>query len=156
MNKAVLLSFFLFTLSLSCSAQSSSKTKSDFKSLDWIIGQWNRTNVKPGSTASESWEKISDTVFKGIGVSMKGSDTTFVEHLRIEIKSDKIYYVADVRENATPTYFELTEVSVNGFTSQNLKHDFPKVISYMLKNEKLTAIISDGGDKQMGFVFKRQ
>lgn len=156
MNKAVLLSFLLFMLSLDCSAQSSSKTKSDFKSLDWIIGQWNRTNVKPGSTASENWKKISETVYKGIGVSMKGSDTTFVEHLRLEIKSDKIYYVADVRENATPTYFELTEISSNGFTSQNLKHDFPKVISYVLKNKELTAIISDGGDKKMGFVFKRQ
>lgn len=154
MNKAVLLTPLLLILSLSCSAQS--KTKSDFKSLDWIIGEWNRTNMRLGSTASESWEKVSDTMYKGIGISMKGSDTTFVEHLGIEIKSDKVYYVADVRENSTPTYFELVEISATGFISQNLKHDFPKVISYALKGNDLTATISDGGDKKMKFIFSRQ
>lgn len=155
MSKAALLTALLLLLSFSCFAQSARKTKKDFKSLDWIVGDWNRTNVRAGSTAMESWEKISDLIYKGIGVSMKGSDTTFVEHLRIEIKSNKIYYVADVRENAEPTYFELVEISEAGFTSQNLKHDFPKVISYALKGKELTAIISDGGDKKMGFTFNR-
>lgn len=156
MNKALLLTPLLLIFSLSCSAQSISKTKTDFKTLDWIVGEWNRTNLKLGSTASENWEKISDTVFKGIGISMKASDTTFVEHLRIEIKSNKIYYVADVKENNTPTYFEMVEISSTEFICQNLKHDFPKVISYAFKGNELTAIISDGGDKKMEFIFRRQ
>ncbi|MCE7995568.1 MAG: hypothetical protein HEP71_26555 [Roseivirga sp.] len=133
----------------------SRQTKKDFKKLSWILNSWQRTNVRPGTTASETWQKQSDYVFTGMGVSLKGSDTTFVEQLRIEIKDDKIYYVADVRENATPTYFHMTEITDHGFKSENPEHDFPKVISYNLEGDVLTAIISDGGQKKMGFVFKR-
>lgn len=124
--------------------------------MSWILNNWERTNVRAGTTAFETWQKESDHVFTGTGVSMKGSDTTFVEQLRIEIKDNKIYYVADVRENATPTYFLMTEISASGFKSENPDHDFPKVISYELKGDDLTAVISDGGQKKMGFVFKRK
>lgn len=134
----------------------SRQTKKDFKKLSWILDTWERTNVRPGSTAFETWQKESGQVFTGMGVSMKGSDTTFVEKLRIEIKDDKIYYVADVKQNATPTYFLMTEITDHGFKSENPDHDFPKVISYELKGDNLTAIISDGGQKKMGFVFKRK
>lgn len=134
----------------------SRQTKKDFKKLSWILNTWERTNVRPGNTAFETWQKESASVFTGMGVNLKGSDTTFVEKLRIEIKDDKIYYVADVKENATPTYFLMTEITDHGFKSENPDHDFPKVISYELKGDDLTAIISDGGQKKMGFVFKRK
>jgi hypothetical protein len=124
--------------------------------LSWILNTWERTNVRPGTTAFETWEKKSDQLYTGMGVSLKGTDTTFVEQLRIEMKDDKLYYVADVRENATPTYFLITEINEQGFKSENPDHDFPKVIMYELKDGVLTAIISDGGDKKMGFVFKKK
>jgi len=130
-------------------------TEKDLKSLDWMLGTWERTNVRPGTTAFEKWEKKDDRTFTGMGWSMKGKDTTFIEKLRLEVKEDALYYVADVRENATPTYFKITEQSKSGFKSENPDHDFPKVISYQLEDKILTAIISDGGDKKMGFVFKR-
>lgn len=136
--------------------ETSKQTKRDFEKLGWILDTWERTNVRPGSTAFETWQKESGKVFTGMGVSLKGSDTTFVEKLRIEIKDDKIYYVADVRQNATPTYFLMTEITDHGFKSENPDHDFPKVISYELNGDDLTAIISDGGQKKMGFVFKRK
>lgn len=134
----------------------SRQTKKDFKKLSWMLDTWERTNVRPGSTAYETWQKESAALFTGMGVSLKGTDTTFVEQLRIEMKDDKIYYVADVRENATPTYFLMTEITDHGFKSENPDHDFPKLISYELKGDELTAIISDGGQKKMGFVFKRK
>ncbi|GAB5525478.1 MAG: hypothetical protein Roseis2KO_33500 [Roseivirga sp.] len=134
----------------------SRQTKKDFKKLSWMLDTWERTNVRPGTTAYETWQKESSELFIGMGVSLKGSDTTFVEQLRIEVKEDKIYYVADVRENATPTYFLMTEITDHGFKSENPEHDFPKVISYELKGDELTAIISDGGQKKMGFVFERK
>jgi hypothetical protein len=131
------------------------QTQRDFKKLEWILNKWNRTNLKQGSTAFESWTKESEYLFTGIGVTLKGTDTTFVERLRIEIKEDKIYYVADVRENATPTYFLMSEITDHGFVSKNPAHDFPKVISYALKGNELTATISDGGEKKIPFVFKK-
>ncbi len=148
----------LLLFSLSCAAQDkiSKQTKEDFQRLEWILNKWERTNVRPGNTAFETWSRDSKYLFTGMGVSLKGSDTTFVEQLRIEIKEDKIYYVADVRENATPTYFHMTKITENGFVSENPDHDFPKMISYSLEGDDLTAIISDGGDKKMGFIFKRK
>lgn len=130
--------------------------KSDLSELEWLLGTWQRTNVRPGTMAYEKWEKQSEQLFTGMGWSMKGADTTFVEKLRLEVKANKLYYVADVKENATPTYFEITEVSGQGFKSENPEHDFPKAIEYQLKEKVLTAIISDGADKRMGFVFERK
>lgn len=49
----------------------------------------------------------------------------------------------------------MTKITDTGFISENPNHDFPKMISYELKGQQLTAIISDGGEKRMGFVFKR-
>ena len=134
----------------------SKKTKKDFKKLEWILETWERTNVRPGSTAFESWSKESKYQWTGLGVTMKGSDTSFVEKLSIEIKNDQIYYVALPSQNTEPTYFKMTEISETGFISENPEHDFPKMISYELEGDKLTAIISDGGDKKMGFVFKKK
>lgn len=128
----------------------------DLKTLEWILGTWQRTNVQPGTTAYEAWRKESEQVYTGLGWSMKGSDTSFVEKLRIEIKEGKPYYVADVRENAEPVYFLMSELSSTGFKSENPEHDFPKVITYSLEGSQMTAVISDGGDKKMGFVFKKQ
>jgi len=156
--KRFLLSFATIAL-LHFTALAQSNTgisvQEQFQKLEWILGRWNRTNVREGISASESWTRVSERLFEGIGLSMKGSDTTFVERLRIEIKDNAIFYVADVRENATPTYFKITQLTKNGFVSENPEHDFPKVISYELKEETLTAIISDGGQKKMGFIFRK-
>lgn len=130
--------------------------KNDLSELEWLLGTWQRTNVRPGTMAFEKWEKQSERLFTGLGWTMKGTDTTFVEKLRLEVKANKLFYVADVKENATPIYFEITEVSDYGFKSQNPEHDFPKAIEYQLEETVLTAIISDGADKRMGFVFERK
>ncbi|MBO3697427.1 DUF6265 family protein [Roseivirga sp. E12] len=156
--KRIILSFLL-VLSTYCFTFAQSKpndsTEKQLQKLEWILGEWNRTNVRPWVTATETWSRTSKYVFEGIGVSMKGSDTTFVEKLRIEMKDDAVYYVADVKENATPTYFKITKFNDSGFVSENPEHDFPKMISYELKDGTLTAIISDGGNKRMGFVFQK-
>lgn len=156
MLRVSLISLLVIASFTACSQSSSSKNvRKQFKQLDWITGQWNRTNVRAGQTATETWKKESKTLYTGMGVSMKGNDTTFVEKLRIEIKDDKLYYVADVRENAAPTYFEITEITEKGFVSRNPDHDFPKMISYDLKDNVLTAVISDGAEKKIGFFFEK-
>lgn len=121
----------------------------------WLLGEWQRTNVRAGTTAYEFWEQRSENLLTGIGFSLKEKDTTFVERLKIELKDGTLYYIADVQENAAPVYFKFTEITENGFVSENPEHDFPKMISYELKDGQMTAIISDGGEKKMGFVFKK-
>ncbi len=129
--------------------------QAQLKQLEWMLGTWQRTNVRPGTKAYEKWETAADGGFSGLGWSMKASDTTFVEKLKVTIEGNTLYYVADVKENATPTLFKITELNETGFVSRNPDHDFPKMISYDLKEDIMTVVISDGGEKKMGFVFKR-
>ncbi|WP_420575988.1 DUF6265 family protein [Ekhidna sp.] len=123
------------------------------KDLKWLEGKWERQNVNPGTSAFEVWKKTKDG-YEGWGVSMKGTDTTFVEKLKIVKEDGNMYYVADVSANAEPTYFKITSVSENGFVSENPEHDFPKKIEYILEGTRMTAIIS-AGEKKMGFVFDK-
>ncbi|NVJ48103.1 MAG: hypothetical protein HWE07_13290 [Cytophagia bacterium] len=156
MKRNILLLSILCTIGLASATQPKGNKTQSINDIAWIVGQWQRTNVRPGTTAYEFWEKSSEKLLSGIGFSMKGADTTFIEKLKIELKDGTLYYVADVRENAEPVYFKLTEITDHGFVSENPEHDFPKMISYELKDAVMTAVISDGGEKKMGFVFKRK
>lgn len=156
MKRNILLLSILCTIGLASATQPKGNKTQSINDIAWIVGHWQRTNVRPGTTAYEFWEKSSEKLLTGIGFSMKGSDTTFIEKLKIELKDGTLYYVADVRENAEPVYFKFTEIHDNGFVSENPEHDFPKMISYELKDGVMTAVISDGGEKKMGFVFKRK
>ncbi len=123
--------------------------------ITWMLGKWERQNIKQGQSAFENWKKESDDRFSGTGISMKGTDTTFVEKLSIVIKEGGLFYVAEVSHNAEPTYFKITEISENGFVCENPQHDFPKKIEYKLETgEKLTAIISGDG-KAIPFVYTK-
>lgn len=123
------------------------------KDFKWLEGTWERQNARPGTTAFEVWEKDKKS-YLGQGVSMQGSDTTFVEKLNILKKDGDWYYVANVASNGEPTYFRITSLTENSFVSENPAHDFPKKITYTLEGDKLTAVIS-AGEKAMGFVFLR-
>lgn len=155
MKRALLSTVFLsiiFIVSTSSSLRQSFQTIND---VEWLIGKWERTNVKVGTKAFEYWKKESESSLRGIGFSMRGADTTFVEKLRIEQREGTLYYVADVRENTEPIYFKFTKLSEYGFISENPEHDFPKMISYELRGGQMTATISDGGVKKASFIFKK-
>ncbi|MEP1035201.1 hypothetical protein [Ekhidna sp.] len=145
MKKPILIFVSLFAFQLAIG-----QSMKDFK---WLEVTWERQNVNPGTTAYEVWKKI-DQGFEGLGVSLKGNDTTFVEKLWIVEKDSDFYYVADVKSNPEPTYFKITSISKNGFVSENPQHDFPKKIEYSLEGNKMTVVIS-AGEKAMGFVFVR-
>jgi hypothetical protein len=127
-----------------CSVQA----QSDLSKLNWLNGTWNRTNAKPGRSGVEIWQKVSNTEMVGKGVSLKGADTAFVEKLKIIIKGNDIFYVADVPENKEPVLFKLTSLTANNLTFENPQHDFPKKISYELNGAKLKATVSGDGRAQ--------
>lgn len=126
----------------------------DFKKINWLLGSWDRVNVKADRTANERWEIVSDQEFKGWGVSMTGVDTTFIEKLWIVSKEGSLYYVADVPENPNPVYFKFTSISENGFVCENSAHHFPKKIEYKLKLDTLL-VITSGDGKELAFPFIR-
>lgn len=149
--------YFIFGLmSVACSVSAQdTKPTDNFKKLDWLVGTWNRTNAKPGRSGVEQWKQTQSLELRGIGVNLQGTDTTFVEKLRIIIKDNSIVYVADVPENQKPVYFKLTEITENSFVCENPEHDFPKKISYQLEGNKLKAQISGDG-KAIDYFFERK
>lgn len=146
-------------LTLSChvlTAQSTSKKTTDnFGKLQWMLGTWTRTTNEPGQSGIESWNKVSSSEFLGKGITMKGTDTLFVEKLKLTIKDDDIYYVSDVPENPSPVSFKITAIHSNGFTCENPSHDFPKKITYLLNGKSLKATISGDG-KAVDFLFVKK
>jgi hypothetical protein len=145
----------LLLLLLNYTAYSQEKIQKDFKKLEWLQGTWNRTNSKPGQTGIETWAVVSPEKLIGKGITMKGTDTLFMEKLDLIIKDGDIYYVADVKGNPAPVLFKLTEITNDSFTCENLQNDFPKKIAYKLQNNKLKAVISGSG-KSIGYDFVKK
>jgi len=153
--KSMLLPFLLTIATCGFSQTPTTEIATKFKKLEWLVGTWNRTNAKPGKSSHERWEKTNELELRGVGVSMQGKDTTFVEKITILIKDNNIYYVADVPENKEPVLFEATSLSPTSVTFENPKHDFPKKISYELDGSKLKATISGDG-KSIDYLFERK
>lgn len=148
-NSVIVLMFF------SAATYAQTSTVENFQKLDWLRGDWVRTNQKPGRSGFETWKSAGPTTMIGRGVTLKGSDTTFIEKIRIESRDGKIFYVADVPENRSEVWFEFTELTETGFVCENPKHDFPKKISYSVNGDNLKATISGDG-KSIDYLFTKQ
>lgn len=135
---------------MDCLAQESATT--DLDQLMWLCKKWQRSTMKPGRTAFESWVKEGDSL-KGIGLTLQGSDTVFVEHLSISYRDGALYYISDVTHNPAPVHFKLEITGPESFISKNPEHDFPKQIQYESDGEYMTATISGNG-KKIPFRFK--
>lgn len=90
----------------------------------------------------------------GRGFNLKGVDTVFVEKIKIVVKDNELYYVADVPENKGEVYFRFIHFSRDGFVCENPQHDFPKKIAYSFDGKTLRATISGDG-KQMDYLFEK-
>ena len=145
----------IFTLCIASACSTGKAQSRQLDQLDWLIGFWERANTKPGRSAHERWQKISDTTLIGWGVSLHESDTTFVEKLQVYLKDGALYYQADVSENPAPVPFAFTSISKTGFVCENPNHDFPKKIQYELKGDTLIATTSGNG-KELIFRFKKR
>lgn len=142
-------------LTLPGCAFAQTKAEKEFARLSWLEGTWTRTNTKPGRSGTERWIKGQATELIGWGVSMKGSDTSFVEKLKIVVKGGDVYYVSDVPENSKPIEFKVITIDDNSFVCENPAHDFPKQIAYYKNGSDLRAVISGDG-KEVEFLFRKE
>jgi len=139
---------FFLGLTTCCTAQH------ELSDVKWLSGEWKRLNMNAGKSGSESWRITSDTTLIGRGVTMRGTDTVFVEKLRITLRKGTLYYIADVAENAAPVAFKFTLLSSTSFTCENPQHDFPKRITYSLEENELKATIAGNG-KSIAYSFEK-
>lgn len=138
----------IFTLLLLTAVTTNAQTKKDFSKLHWLNGAWKSTDNKPGQTGIETWRKNSATEMTGLGVTLKGKDTLFVENLQLIVKDNAIYYMARLGKNKTAVPFKLTQITATSFICENPTHDFPKKISYQLVGNHIRASISGDGKRE--------
>ena len=82
--------FLLLTIAL-CLNHARAQTEKEFGKLRWLVGEWNRTNISAGRTGVEKWVANSDKELQGWGTTMKGSDTTLVENIKLVVKDGAIF-----------------------------------------------------------------
>ncbi|MEM7335757.1 MAG: DUF6265 family protein [Chloroflexota bacterium] len=132
--------------------QNSSDTNKNEKSLGlndlrWLLGTWTRhTNRGP---SQEIWREADRDVFAGRGLSftMDGQQIRFSESLLLTKMSEEIFYIAKIDENEFPVSFKLVSGSANNATFENLNHDFPKRLEYVLEstNSLLVTVSGEAG-----------
>jgi hypothetical protein len=140
---------------LACAPTRKTKTPpNDLATLEWLQGNWNRVNTRPGQTATESWEKVSATEWKGVGTSFRNGVKSFEEQLKLVQSADGLYYEALVPENNGWVRFKVLDKSARHFICENPAHDFPKKIAYTLQDDGKMNVVISGDGKSQQFVFE--
>jgi hypothetical protein len=124
--------------------------------VSWIAGDW---QTVPGGRRQieEHWTKAAGGSMMGMSRTVAGDKMVEFEYLRIEQRSDGVYYVAHPKARCPGTDFKLTRASATEAVFENPQHDFPKRITYRKTGDDgLTASIDGGeGSKAMSFTFQR-
>lgn len=150
--------FYISVLILSSCASSSPTLRphSDTKiKIEWLLGNWIRSNELDGRITYEYWNKESDHLYTGLGITIASSgDTIFREDLNIiPILNRWALIVTGVNES--PTRFLIEEMSANSFKVQNLENEFPKYIEYSKAGALLKAKVYNDEENMINFDFKK-
>lgn len=150
MNKLTILCLTL--LCFSCvDTKKSQVISSDF---DFLLGDWDRTNTKPGIITKEHWSIESTTTYRGHGYSLKNGDTIFQEHMHLVKANDSwTLEISGPDEDVVP--FEITSFATNELTAQNPTNEFPTTIFYSYFDDTLRAKVSNDS-LEIPFIFWRE
>lgn len=108
-----------------------------------MLGNWQRGDDKPGRTTFEQWSQDSETSYLGTSYTMAAGDTIWQEEMRLI--ADTSGWMLEVNGEGETIPFRLTTIGDKSFISENPEHDFPKVITYVLRGDSLAAAISGEG-----------
>lgn len=147
----ILAVILLLSTSVASVAQERSFTLSD---LSWMSGRW---QTAPGGRVQieEHWMSPAGSSMLGMSRTVAGDKTVEFEYIRVEQRSDGIYYVAHPKARCPGTDFKLTGLTGVQAVFENPTHDFPKRIIYQKGADgSLTASIDGGaGTKSIKFVY---
>jgi hypothetical protein len=118
---------------------------------EWMLGEW---QMREGVLLTiEKWEKQDDKMI-GIGFTMDGVDTVFLEEMMIERKGDSLYFTAEPNSAAHAVTFAAAHTHSRDITFRNDRHDFPNSIRYSLEKDVLKAQVA-GIKDTIHFEFRR-
>jgi len=145
---ALLMSIIVIT---SCEFQSRHRESINHKIYAnpvWLQGTWEQQT--DDGVFSESWQKVTDSAYHGVGMFISEGDTLFSERLSIYQSRSVWYYAALVSDqNAGETIvFELTSSKDSIMVFENRNHDFPQKISYHFISEDSVVAVVEGETKE--------
>ena len=127
------------------------------KNLEWIVSTWKQETL--WGTTYESWRMVNDTLWKGKGYRVTGTDTVVLERLSLEVINGEVFYVPVVPHNEGAVYFKMTEQSEDKVIFENPEHDFPQRIIYLrISNDSLHVKIEGldkGVESNVDFYFRK-
>lgn len=154
----ILLIIALVVFIVSCKNNSTEKSNNESpavtENFDWLIGNWQRINEEEGKETYETWNKVNNTKYIGVGFTMQNSDTIWKENIKLLKSDDNWNFEVSVMNEYSPTVFKLTNISDESFTCENELNEFPKKIKYFKNEDKISAVIS-GGETKVLFEFER-
>jgi len=102
----------------------------------------------------ERWTEEAGGLMLGVSRTLKEGRAIGFEFLRIEFRSDGIFYVAQPGGKAK-TEFKLTSADGRSATFENPGHDHPKRIRYSLDAEGALRAELEGDEGRQQFLFRR-
>ncbi len=111
--------------------------------LAWLGGCWQ--SVNGDRTTVEMWMPPQGGQMIGASRTVAGGQARAYEYLRLWVDGDHIVYTA-IPSGQTEADFRSISVSDNGFTVENLDHDFPQRIAYRrAPHDRLVAHVEGPG-----------
>jgi len=135
-SKLFILSFIF--LLLSCTQES--------HQLDWLEGKW---YMEEGTLVTvEEWEQTGAHEWSGLGYSLDGLDSVFVEDMRIFKQNDSLYFEVMLPEEERPKYFVNISDDPEVLHFHNPQNDFPTDLIYQVFRDSLQVHLK-GGDRNI-------
>ena len=123
--------------------------------LEWLLGDW--ISVQGQTITRESWQKVSEQTFEGMGSvqSESARETVNQESLRILEMNGEIFYLAKVGHNPYPVAFKMTEVTDSLVVFQNPEHDFPTRIQYQGTGKDQVTVSVSNDKRSFTIIFNK-
>lgn len=104
--------------------------------LAFMAGHWR--DIRDGGVQEEGWFAPQGRLMVGVSREMRPDGRQYFEFLRIEVRDDGIFYVAQP-QGGTEVHFTLVETGPQRALFTSPMHDFPHTIEYSRSGDTLRA-----------------
>lgn len=125
----------------------------------FLRGCWEIDRPERKSRITEQWMEPSGGTLLGMSRTVRDGKTAGFEYMRIEARTDGIYFISKPSENKEETAFRLKQFTTGNAVFENPTHDFPQRVIYRSDNtDTLSARIEgtqNGKSSGVDFLYKR-
>jgi hypothetical protein len=128
-------------------------------SLQWLCAKWEMRS--PDGILFERWTRENDSLFRGTGYLVSGTDTLFSEQITLEQHAGDLFYIPSVsnQNGGKPVIFRLVSSKNGSWVFENPTHDFPQQIIYAHPHaDSLVAVVAgkeNGKERREMFRFSK-